>query len=667
MAANVIDELIVRLTLDAEQYRSAERDIDRNIDRTERKTKERARTADLRDRDQQRRLKDLGAGMKAFATQAAAAIGVVTGIGVAVGGALTGLLSFETGLRRQSVGTAMSNREMQAWGATARRLGADAAAGAEAIAALAKERQQFELTGQAPTVMALSRMGVRVDRNASIEDILAQAQQLYRSAPEGQKQQFENTLAAQGVSADLILMIKSEMDVREAYARSFAQASEENRKALDALADSLESMKAQAIAVTSSLLTALQPAIEKGAEKLADFAAKVAEFSNDVQEAGGGVEAFQQALDKHAPWLGHLFEGFRMESELLSQGMDVVRDGFRQIGDTTVELINRFLDLLNKIRLPGASAGLVTDVLRRLRSSSTDGTVAQTRSRVREWLGANEYESTTFAATNKLADFWSDLVGTSQRNNARADVNAAGGRFPTREERMGLPRNIENDVRPMTPEERRGLPRNIENDVPPAPAAARGGTRGVPTPQALMTKIITEYGLTVPEAAAVVANWQRESSLNPAAINREGGGTGARGLAQWRGARTKAFQERYGVMPDQATVEQQVEFAFTDPYERKLIAQSLRQGQTAAELGTSVSKYYEAHGNVQEDLRRGRDAQRLADEYARNNATRGPQQMAATGTTVNIQNMTVQADQPQAFVGGLERLSGSQNYNSVVR
>ncbi|NEL74557.1 MAG: hypothetical protein G3W60_21820, partial [Xanthomonas perforans] len=98
--------------------------------------------------------------------------------------------------------------------ATARRLGADAQAGADAIAGLAKERQQFELTGQAPTMQALARLGVNTNKNIPIQDVLAQAQQIYRAAPAGQQQQIENSLSAQGVSSDLILMIKSERDVR---------------------------------------------------------------------------------------------------------------------------------------------------------------------------------------------------------------------------------------------------------------------------------------------------------------------------------------------------------------------------------------------------------------------------------------------------------------------
>jgi hypothetical protein len=140
-----------------------------------------------------------------------------------------------------------------------------------------------------------------------------------------------------------------------------------------------------------------------------------------------------------------------------------------------------------------------------------------------------------------------------------------------------------------------------------------------------------------------------------------GGGSGARGLAQWRGARTAAFQARYGVTPDKATLDQQVEFAMTDPYERGLLDKSLRSGGTAAEMGRGVSQYYEAHGNVAEDMRRGRDAERLASEYG------GAGTQAAGAPSVTIQQMTVQSNDAGSFVGGLQRLSGTQNYNTVQR
>ena len=229
-----------------------------------------------------------------------------------------------------------------------------------------------------------------------------------------------------------------------------------------------------------------------------------------------------------------------------------------------------------------------------------------------------------------MSEWWGGLVGSSRQANAAAD---AGNPY-------NLPRNIENDVPAMPP--------NIEN--------ALGAGRA--DPQQLMGKLITQYGLSAAEAAAVVANWQAESGLKSDAYNPAGGGTGARGLAQWRGARTAAFQSRYGVTPDRASIDQQVEFALTDPYERDLLLRSLRAGGTAAEKGRAFSQMYEAHGNVREDIRRGGEAARLEASY------RGS---TAAGSTVNVQTINVQTNNPAEFVGGLQRLDGTQPYNTVIR
>lgn len=603
MAAQVVDELIVTLSLDAEPYEQAEKRVERNTDRTFRKQQDRARVTDRINKDQQRRLRDVAGGVKAFATQVTAAVGIVSGLGVAVGGVLGGFLSFQTALRRQTVGTGLSNKEMQAWSATARRLGADANAGAEALANLAKEQRQGVLTGNAPTLQALARMGVNIDTSRSLQDILGEAQSRYRAAPAGQRQQFEDVLAAQGVSADLILMIKSERDVREAFTQSLSQATEENRKALDQLADAFESIKATGISVAGTLLEVLQPAIEEGAVKLSEWATQLAEFTKDLQAAGGGVQGFQEALDKNAPELG---AGLNVLTGIVS----VVANRFRDTDKALRDFWSWIVYYLNKARNPFGTKGIADSIGDQV-SSATDG---------RGILGA-------------AAEWWRQTVA---ENRAR-DI-AAG--------RARLPRNIENDAPNLNPH---NLPRNIENDGP------SGGMTG--NAQDIMTKLITQYGLTAQQAAAVVANWQRESGLRTNAVNPAGGGTGARGLAQWRGDRTRAFQARYGVLPDQASLDQQVEFAMTDPYERALMQRAFARGGDAQALGRSYSQLYEAHGNVREDIRRGADAQRLAATYGG----------TAGGTNVNIQNMNVQTPDASALVGGLQRLGGSQSYNTVIR
>ncbi|QFR59551.1 tail length tape measure protein [Xanthomonas virus phiXaf18] len=611
MAAQVVDELIVTLSLDAQEYEKAEAEVERKTDRTFRQQQQRASATDRTNKDQQRRLKDVAAGVRSFATQVTAAVGIVSGLGVAVGGVLSGFLKFETGLRRQAVGTGLSNKEMQAWGATARRLGADADAGAEALANLAKEQRQGMLTGNAPTLMALGRMGVNIDTSRSLQDILGDAQARYRAAPDGQKQQFEDSLAAQGVSSDLILMIKSERDVREAFTQSLSQATEENRKAIDQLADAFESMKATAISISATLLEALQPAIAEAAVRLSDMATQFVTFTKDVQDAGGGVDGFQQALDKNIPLLGRLFEGFRLEAQLIGEAAAVVRNVFRSVDQTLSPIIKKIAwafgyDHGSDDKAFGADYG-----------------VDPSKPRL----------STGQRAALAVSDWWNSAVTGSRSANKAAD---AGNPY-------NLPRNIENDAPSANPH---NLPRNIENDAP--------GTTG--NAQDLMSKLITQYGLTAQQAAAVVANWHHESGLRATAFNDKGGGTGARGLAQWRGPRTKAFQARYGVMPDQASIDQQVEFAMTDPYERSLMQKSFAKGGSAEQLGREYSRIYEAHTDRNQDLIRGQTAQRLAGTYGQGG-----------GTNVSIQNMTVQTPDATGFVGGMQRLGGTQSYNTVIR
>lgn len=627
-APTVIDELITILTLDAEPYQRVERRVEQETDRTYRKQQQRARGTDRTARDQQRRLKDVASGVKTFAIEAAKAVGIVTGIGAAVVGVVGGFLNFETSLRRQTVGTALSNRELQAWGATARRLGADASAGAEAIAALAKERQQFNLGVPAPTLAALSKFGINVNPDQSTADIIASAQRAYRNAPEGQRQQFENVLSAQGVSADLILMIKSELDAREVYAKSLTQATEENREAADALADAFETVKATGIKVSGTLLNVLQPAIEVGAAKLETMAAEFADFVEDLNAAGGSVEDFQKQLDEHYPKLGHLFEGFVMLGDVLENLGTVATDQLGRFVQSLEDLGSWVMFFLNKSRAPWGNNRLGDDL----------------RDRFRRVTNTNDDVSLTARAVLSFGDWWDRRVA------------AAKGRAgePANTTAQGLPRNIEND--PPS-----GLPRNIENDI----ATPRGQVSKptVVTQEALMTELTARYRLTVPQAAAVVANWTRESSLRADAMNREGGGTGARGLAQWRGERTRTFQERYGVMPDQASWQQQVEFALTDPYERRLLDRSFREGGDAQSLGVAVSKYYEAHGNQVEDARRGRTAEQLAMRYEGGSEQRSNE----STSTVNIQNLTVQSNDPRDFVRGLERIDTTQPYNTVIR
>lgn len=583
--ANVIDELIVRLRLDAEQYKKTEHTINILVQNTEKKQKERDEKTKRRDRDQNNRWKELLSTGKRLALVGGA-------IATAIAGSLTGLTSFELGLRRQAVSTGLSNRQMQAWGSTARRLGADADAGAQAIANLAKEQKQFRLTGNAPTLQALARAGVRVSPDMSLPDILANAQNVYRRAAPAQQQQLEASLAAQGVSPDLILMIKSETDARAAYTKSLAEASTENRRALDAVSDSLAALKASSVSLANTLATVLQPGVASLAKWLSGAAQDASAFADKVIAAGGGIDGFMKVVDQESPALGAALHTVTGLFDTLGQVVDVVAYGLKELGDLIDEI-------------PGMGKSKSASWAARASNLPIIGSALSLR----------------YAAAN--SSWWQRIVGNARANGPAPAANLA--------------------------------------------ASLQGnGSAGVPrgtgvSAQDLMTNLITRHGLSVPEAAAVAANWQRESGLNPGASNAAGGGQGALGAAQWRGSRIDAFRARYGTTPDRATLDQQIDFMLNDPYERSKLDQSFSRGGSAQQLGEAYSRIYEAHGKLGEDRTRGALAAQLATQYRAANPN------APAGPTINIQSMNVQANSAQEFGGSMTRLADTQNYNAAVR
>lgn len=605
MATTVVDELVVKLTLDQSQYKRADKEVDKRVTETERKAKKVDAARDKRMKTSALQAKAFAGALKSLAFTIGSVLGV-TGGAAGLVGAVVALTNFETNLRRATVSTGMSNREMQAWGSAARRLGADAQSGAQAIAELAREQKQFNLTGNAPAMQALARIGVRVGSDVSIADMLGQAQDAYRNAAPGQRGQIEAGLAAGGLSPDLIVAIKSEKNVREEFARSFAESASENRKALDSVTSALEAVKNSALNIANAIAAIAQPAVEQFAQWASQGAASLSAFNDRVQAAGGGVEGFMKVLDEESPQLAELLRALGQGLTFLHEAVDVAVYGFKQLYRGAQQLFDWFDQKFGA--LTGQGPGKVK------------GAVESVGDAVK-WA-------------------WKGLVG---------DARVAPGvqLTPDAQARINQGTTGASGQRPAS--------------ARPTAAAPTGGAN--PTAQDIMQHLVAN-GLSVQQAAAVAASLQGESNLNPAAYNPAGGGQGARGLAQWRGARTDAFRAATGVNPDQATWQQQLGFMLNNPYERRLLDRSLSGPGGAAEMGAGFSRVFEAHGNVAEDLRRGQQAQRLAQQY---NAS-GTAPVAGQGPQIAINGpVTVQANNPQELVGGIQRISNVQNFNSGVR
>lgn len=607
MAANqnVIDELIVKLKLDTSEYDAGLKGIDKTVTLTGKRANKVDDDDKKRSQGRDKRMKESASQAKAFAGALrglALTIGSVLGLGAGVGGlvgAVVALTGFETNLRRATVSTGLSNREMQAWGSTARRLGADANAGAQAIADLAKEQQQFNLTGNAPTIQAFARLGVRAGPGTDLADILGQAQQIYRQSAPAQRQQIESGLSASGVSNDLIVMIKSETDARGAFTKSLAESTTENRKALDAVADAMAAVQNAGLALANALATSVQPYVEQFGTWLSKLAVTAGEFNDKVIAAGGGVAGFMKVLDAESP--------------NLAATLRALGDGLRVLGETVDVVVY------------GLKAG----------AQGLDAAGAWLDRKFGQLTGGpnNQLATAGQSIVDAIANGWNLLVQDSRRNGP-APVGGPGG------------------VRLTASAQARVNAGELGGARPGGAAGAR------PTAQDLMQYLVTQHGVSVADAAAIAANAMGESGLNPAAFNATGGGQGAQGLFQHRGARVDAFRGRYGVNPTAASWQDQVDFLFNDPGERSRLQRALAGGGDAAARGQAFSRVFEAHGNVAEDIRRGQQAQTLAGAY----------QGGAGGPQINITGpVTVQANNPSEFIGGIQRVTGVQNYASGTR
>jgi hypothetical protein len=193
-----------------------------------------------------------------------------------------------------------------------------------------------------------------------------------------------------------------------------------------------------------------------------------------------------------------------------------------------------------------------------------------------------------------------------------------------------------------------------------APPIKLSGSTQVQSQQ-LMSQLVSGYGLTPDQAAAVAANAFRESTFRSGAFNPAGGGQGAKGMLQWRGDRISAFKKMFGVDPHGATVDQQIQFMMNDPYERNLLNKSFAGGGDAATLGARFSQMYEVTGDRAEDRTRGA----LAAQFAQN-APQAPDGQGGNGITITGP-VTVNANDPQALVTGIQRVSGVQSYQSANR
>ena len=106
---------------------------------------------------------------------------------------------------------------------------------------------------------------------------------------------------------------------------------------------------------------------------------------------------------------------------------------------------------------------------------------------------------------------------------------------------------------------------------------------------------IQKKGYTPEQAAGIVGNIVTESALNPGAFNSEGGGSGAFGLAQWRGDRQRRLIAKYGENP---SFGQQLDYILDElSSSEKLAGEDLQRRNTAEAAADSIRRNFERPGS----------------------------------------------------------------------
>ncbi len=615
--ASVIDELVVTLSLDATDYKKADRDIGQAVDKTERKLNDAAKSEKQRDDARKKRLDSSKKQMREYGesvTKMAGVVGALLGVGGGAAGfigMLAALSSTESAMRRATVATGMSVRQLNAWRGTMQAVTGDAEGGANAVTGLARELTTGRLTGNMPTVQAFARVGVGYKQGESIDAFLGSAQQQYRASSAGQQQNIESVLAASGVDANIITLLKSQQNIGSVYSQKFANSANSDDAGVDAFNSAAADFKNNLRNTATTLMTIVTPAIQAFGNWLNEVNPDVAKFADDVRAAGGGVDGLTTTLDRHVPTIGHLLHTLAGGLDAFGQVIDVAAFG---------------LDVLGKAL--GAVYDWVNGHLGKL-------------------LGLTDSKTGAGNALDRAVDYgrrwWNDTVQLA-RTYGPAPVASATGASAT-------PNGVQ-----LTPDARRRIAAGGTGTT-----AAPGGRFNDDVYQ-FMNRAIA-YGFTPAQAAAIAANGQRESNLGT-----NFGNNGAHGLLQWRGPRLAAFRNRFGIDPNGASLNQVLQFITTDPEERRSLRAAFAGGGSAQDLGSAFSARFERHGNLAEDATRGRLSQRYYDQYMQANGGAVPADVAGQPPQFNLNGpITVQANSPAEFASGIQRAAGVQSYSSGVR
>ena len=131
-----------------------------------------------------------------------------------------------------------------------------------------------------------------------------------------------------------------------------------------------------------------------------------------------------------------------------------------------------------------------------------------------------------------------------------------------------------------------------------------------------INKLVKKFDLTPEQASGIVGNWMQESGMKTTAFNPEGGGEGAVGLAQWRGARIRKFEGKAkngegnnytgpgaGTSLYDATFDQQLDYAIWElENSHKSAIKKLKEASDSTEAADIGLGYYEFSAGLNKAL-----------------------------------------------------------------
>jgi hypothetical protein len=198
-----------------------------------------------------------------------------------------------------------------------------------------------------------------------------------------------------------------------------------------------------------------------------------------------------------------------------------------------------------------------------------------------------------------------------------------------------------------------------------APTPTNGSQATPVSSQDFMNQLVAR-GLTPAQAMAATANALREApgktpgTIDPGAVNAT---SGASGVFQWLGPRKAQFQSIFGMTPDQAPLDTQLDFLFGNATETARMQKAFAGGGSASDMAQRFNDIFEANGVAGEGIKRAQLAAQLAGQTGAAGGTD-----ASSGTQINLNGpVTVKADNPQELVGNIQRIAQVQNYQTAMR